>query len=173
MFYRYQAVHVPPPGIRREPKGPETQLDLSVKDELEALFRSVLRQPPSDKDTIILNIPGHMQGVTMKMIVPTAIMAFWSRPSDLELQAISLFLSGVDTDDDERVLKSFEDTIVGGRETSRPMMSQLTDMVRRQPRPAGVTVHMNERSWDTVGIRVGAGSLGTAFFDSLGLLKGE
>jgi len=164
-------LNCPPPGIMRDPTPATTKLPIAMKGEIERFLKEELLRPRSPLEMVMLSIPGDPQIVQFRKASQTAMAATWLRGAQMDPEAVTLILSGIDVADDEMVLGYVEELIIDGdnRDEVRKQVQAIVGAVRNQARPAVVTLHFDERSYDSQGTRVGAASLGRAFLSQFGI----
>jgi hypothetical protein len=170
-WMNHYSIRFPPPGIRREPKEGR-KLPISVKDQTEADFKRELLRPRSPTEMMLLRIPDLPPVIVrMQRVGQTALVAFWLRGDALATECITLCLGGLDDSEDEGAILIASERLSGGDERVNTMIQQLMGHIRKEPRPAGAHVHLDELSYDSQALRVCSNCLAVAFFDQFGAEK--
>jgi len=167
----HRSVRVPPPGVRRDPLPVTKKLPVSLKTQMERDFKEELLRPKSADGTMIFR-PADLPPVLIRMqrYGQTALTAAVLRPPQLDVECVTLCLSGIDVDEDTSAMDAARDFLLGA-DTREPVVNgiaNLLEMVGKESRPLGAHIHLDERSYDSYAVRIVTGCLVQAFFDQFG-----
>ena len=129
---------------------------------MERDFKEELLRPKSSDGAMLFNLPELPPVlIRMKRFGQTALVAAVFRQPQLDIECVTLCLSGIDNSEDESALMAAREFLLGG-DTRGPVvkgMNDLIQLVRQEPRPIGAHLHLDERGYDDQGVRVVTGCL--------------
>lgn len=170
----HRTLRIPPLGLQREPLPGQTKLPVALKTQIEGSFKQELLRPKSPIDMMRFQIPGlPLVLIQFQRFGQTALAVKVLRPPTMDVEAVSVCLSGLDNAEDEAALNATAIFLIGGdtRDHVTRGVATLIGIVREEPRPAGIHLHMDEASYDSQAVRVVTDCMVEAFFDQFGADK--
>lgn len=165
---KFEPIQFAPFGIQRDSAAANSKLTLEDRKDIYQMFRGEFTEPQSPLGKVVVGINNaDTYVVDLNLRTSTSMVALWLSGAQLELASISVLLSGIVQDNDEKSLEEMASRL-STASLPDPAVSELITRVRSVvDRPLIATMHLYERSYDSVTINQWSMGLASAFFDTV------